>query len=184
MKKVLLLVVSIILFGCSEEAPSAPTTPAKEYPISHKSNAVDLAIKINQIRRLNGLEEFLYLDNAIYRIGDENTSFNDQTSYEVDDFYYIGESYELQRNDTTEEFISRLRVYMENTENIVDTLIAYNPYITTNNYDYYENVTIAINIVERENKWSKYNEYGNLEWRYGKYQIDYYLYFKYLKKSN
>lgn len=159
MKKILILITLLVMLSCSDN----PTEPKKEYPISHKSKAVDLAIKINQIRRLNGLEEFLYTNDASYAINGETKSFNTHTGYEDDDFFYVNDTYRIQSNDTTYEAITRLRIYLENTDDVINDLITNYKQITEVVYS--GETTIAINIVERES--TKLN----------KVAIDYYLYY-------
>jgi hypothetical protein len=172
MKKILIILSILVFASCSDSPTTAPT---KEYPISHKSKAVDLAIKINQIRRLNGLEEFLYVDNAVYRIGDENYVFNDQTSKEEEDFFELDNSYILQQNDTVSEYIVRRRIYLEDTDDLINDLIEWNGYLTK---EVFENeTTIAINIIERKNTEPKLDWRDEPNWKYNKAIIDFYVYY-------
>lgn len=173
MKKTIIFILAMFVISCSEDNATEPTV--KEYPISHKHLAQDIAIKINQIRRLNGLEEFLYKDDATYLFDGEPTTFNKQTGYEEDDIYNIDDAYELQRNDTIYEFITRGREYYEQSKPLIDQIVGLNGYITERVES--GETTIAINIVERENLEPKYNSNNEPNWRYNLQMLDFYVYY-------
>lgn len=173
MKNLIVLVLLLGLFGCSDDSPTAPI---KEYPISHLDIAEEFIIKFNEKRRVRGLQEYVYIDDIDITIEGENVSFVEVTSQKEDDYFLIEYWTAFEKSDTLGRFVFRDRYYFDSDKNLIDDLIEMSKYkIEATNEGEYKPRKVSLNIVERENKIVKPDD-REYDYRVGKVQVDIYWY--------